>query len=125
MKMQKEFVPYELALELKALGFNESCFGVYSEFDKTRVYEEQFIFEGLKVPAPTFSQAFRWFREKYNLFSVCFPQLDIWVIEIKQLGGMEGNPVIQGYPDLEYNTYEQAELACLIKLIQIIKDGNK
>ena len=28
--MEKEFIPYELALELKELGFNEECFGWYS-----------------------------------------------------------------------------------------------
>ena len=25
--MEKEFVPYDLALELKELGFDETCFG--------------------------------------------------------------------------------------------------
>jgi hypothetical protein len=27
--MEKEFVPYELALKLKKLGFDEPCFGLY------------------------------------------------------------------------------------------------
>lgn len=27
--MEKEFVPYQESLELKELGFNEPCFGVY------------------------------------------------------------------------------------------------
>ena len=29
--MEKEFVPYELALRMKALGFDEPCFGYYDE----------------------------------------------------------------------------------------------
>jgi hypothetical protein len=27
--MEKEFIPYNLALELKDLGFDEPCFGYY------------------------------------------------------------------------------------------------
>ena len=132
--MQKEFIPYELTLEIKALGFNESCFGVYSEFDKTRVYDEQYIVEGLKVPAPTFSQCFRWFREKYGL-KISFTywngyngfitrgayKYECYIIPENDMSitvrGEKGN--------VYFNTYEEAELACLIKLIQIVKDGNK
>ncbi len=29
--MNKEFIPYEQALELKELGFDEPCFGCYDE----------------------------------------------------------------------------------------------
>jgi hypothetical protein len=120
--MSKEFVPYEEALTLKELGFETSCFAVYSEHDKTRVYEEISIVEGLKIQAPLYQQAFRWFREKYNLYSVCFPQLDEWIIEIKELKGFKGNPAVIGYPDLEYTSYEEAELACLRQLIEIVKN---
>jgi len=69
--MQEKFVPYEFALELKELGFDEECFAVYSEHDKTRVYDESFIKEGLKIQAPTWQDAFDWFDKTYGLFS-CF-----------------------------------------------------
>jgi hypothetical protein len=29
--MEKEFVPYEIALKLKELGFNEKCYGYYTK----------------------------------------------------------------------------------------------
>jgi len=32
--MNKEFIPYEQALELKELGFDEPCFGCYDEIKK-------------------------------------------------------------------------------------------
>jgi hypothetical protein len=32
--MKKEFVPYEHALELKLLGFDEPCFAIWSGFDE-------------------------------------------------------------------------------------------
>lgn len=116
---EKDFVPYEQAKELKELGFNESCSAYYHTDKSLRTISEGWLNE--KCSAPTYSQAFRFFRDKHNLFSVCYPQLDEWVIEIKKLGGIEGNPVIQGYPDLDYQTYEEAELACLKKLIELVK----
>lgn len=32
--MEKEFVPYTLALEMKSIGFNEACFGFYDDISK-------------------------------------------------------------------------------------------
>ena len=61
-----EFVPYELALELKQLGFDEPCFGVYATKDgyvRKSAYDEN-------GDAPTYSQAFRWFREKSGLVGI-------------------------------------------------------
>jgi hypothetical protein len=122
--MNREFVPYTEALALKELGFDELCFGYYNidpqlknpAFNMVKPFEHIWC-----LPAPLYQQVFRWFREKHNLYSVCFPELDKWVIEIKELKGFEGNPAVIGYPDLEYTSYEEAELACLIKLIELVK----
>jgi len=114
--MNKEFVSYEQALALKELGFDESCFAVYSEHDKTRVYDESAIREGLKIQAPLYQQAFRWFREKYGIFN---PQRLIF----ETLGGKYGlqshdeHDQVDGY----FDTYEEAELSCLNKLIEIVE----
>jgi hypothetical protein len=62
--MNKEFVTYEIALELKELGFNEPCFGVYATKDgyvRKSAYDEN-------GDAPLYQQAFRWFEEKYSYF---------------------------------------------------------
>jgi hypothetical protein len=76
--MEKEFVPYELAVKLKELGFDEPCVGYYHlnegytkgyafcYFNEPKRYESDSA-----VLTPTFSQAFRWFREKHNI--------DAWV----------------------------------------------
>jgi len=119
--MTKEFVPYELAVKLKALGFNEPCFGYYLE-DGTWVpasYSE----EGTVYPsntdllpewsaAPTYQQAFRWFREKYALCIVIKP------IDDKKLE-LGYNLLKNGLMMGSYLTYEEAELACLIKLTEL------
>jgi hypothetical protein len=103
--MQKEFIPYEQALELKELGFDEYCFTTAFGIDITLESD---------IKMPLYQQAFRWFREKYQLCIVIKP------IDDKKL-------------DLGYNltkncliisahlTYESAELACLKKLIEIVK----
>jgi hypothetical protein len=92
--MQKEFIPYEQALALKELGFDESCFAIWSGIDElnfsitdtVRLYSSAFSINGtqsskfyindfnsLRVAAPTFSQAFRWFREKYPNIEFSLP----------------------------------------------------
>jgi hypothetical protein len=122
--MNKDFVPHEESLELKELGFNEPCFAVYSEHDKTRVYEESSIVEGLKIQAPLYQQTFRWFREKHDLLSDVGISANRkndtkkWMYSIIYL---DKNTYI--YSEETYNTYEEAELACLKKLIEIVKNN--
>ena len=62
--MENEFVPYELALELKQLGFNEPCIRGWS-MDKQVFYHPD---SDVILDNPTFSQAFRWFRDNHNLY---------------------------------------------------------
>lgn len=112
--MNKEFVPYELAVKLKAIGFNEECFGAYHNENYLDLESEEYDYS-YAVKAPIFSQAFRWFREEHGHNGVvegCKKHGFEWCI----------------FPDMEYyikppnnfNTYEEAELACLDKLIDII-----
>ncbi len=60
--MEKEFVPYELALRLGSLGFDEPCIAWYVSksygLEYGKVIKPDLIKEA--VLAPLFSQAFRW-----------------------------------------------------------------
>jgi hypothetical protein len=133
--MQKEFVPYELALRMKQLGFdNVPCLAIwynvpelddYEFFDFSdhfsyQHYETQYYAnKGFKdaVLAPTFSQAFRWFTEKYKLHNGIVPYYDYYYYLIKDfINGEEYRS-----NDLVECTYEEAELACLEKLIEIVE----
>jgi hypothetical protein len=128
--MEKEFIPYEQALALKELGFNEPCFARY-EYIRN---ELQFPFWNPKnhnqktgnginyqfISAPLYQQAFRWFREKYDITS--FIQRfegDVFDYEINSYIFEEETDFGDGY----FDTYEEAELACLKKLIEIIKEN--
>lgn len=134
--MNKEFIPYELALELKELGFDEPCFGNYKKTHKE--LEKSFYchnsdyvdYNEAYIAAPLYQQAFRWFREKqyYSEITTECTQADgsigfswriwkPWLIE-------EWSPE-NGNDEWSYKTYEEAEQACLIKLIEIVKEKKK
>ena len=125
--MTKEFIPYEQALALKELGFDEPCFAIHSINLMTENEDWELKIGGIwtnhelvdSIKAPTFSQAFRWFREKYGYY------YEIFVDDDKTFGflisyfleiGRANKPIQR-----KYATYEEAELECLIKLIEIVK----
>ena len=116
--MNKEFIPYKQALELKELGFDGLCFGVYYTKDgDVRKCGGNEIGD-----APTYSQAFRWFREKYQLYHVInmFGDWDKPQYSYIVSGKTMGNPHMWHYEKVD--SYEQAEHICLNKLIEIIKN---
>jgi hypothetical protein len=145
--MEKEFVPYELALRMKQLGFDGSCFAIWSGFDEQnfsitdtiRLYSSGFRINGtqsskfyindfnsLRVAAPTYSQAFRWFRKRCSIHCEITQTTDweedneSWnfVIYKYRLGNNDG----MKDSDVDFNTYEEAELECLKKLIEIVEN---
>jgi hypothetical protein len=145
-KMQKDFVPYEPALELKELGFDEPCFGFYeSTYGKDKViidnsglitnsnFSKVFNETRFRLVTPTYSQAFRWFREKYDL-KISFPYWNGFNKMIPEDLGRDkyeimiipNNHRTISVRNLKgriwFDTYEEAELACLRKLIQIVKE---
>ena len=118
--MKTEFVPYELSLRLKALGFDEPCFATWS--GETLDMLLQIPSDDYFTKAPTFSQAFRFFREKYNLFHSTNYQDDnsgpgCFDYEILN---KRGKTQVED-DGSEFKTYEEAELACLIRLIEIVE----
>jgi|LakMenEpi03Aug12_release.lakeMendotaPanAssembly.Ray.scaffolds.fasta_scaffold943066_2 hypothetical protein len=124
--MKNEFIPYEKALELKELGFDERCLAFYNgKFLESTDYD----FDngtskdiGLCIVAPTFSQAFRWFREKYKLVAL----IDIGMHEFSYKIFKNEKSITPFKEYLDYNgTYEEAELECLKKLIEIVNTKEK
>lgn len=107
--MEKEFIPYEQALALKELGFDEPCFSYY--YNRELSFGARTSY-GEVLEAPTFSQAFRWFREKYGIFS------SVWCFETEQKFFIEFG---FGIHKFEVNNKEEAELECLKKLIEIVR----
>jgi hypothetical protein len=142
--MNKEFVPYEESLTLKELGFDEPCIAFY--YNKTKFLKlgdnpdylinkrkASYVFGNEEYDvtlAPLYQQAFRWFREKYNLrgfigFRPNIKQFDCHIYDMS----LSGKEYVKQRTMEEYNkdpkvgTYEEAELACLKKLIEIVKNN--
>ena len=127
--MEKEFIPYEQALELKELGFDEPCF---MQYDKNGLVENVFgrfrnSYFNLadQVSTPTFSQAFRWFRKEHYIHCEISETTDweedneSWTFIIYKYKLGDNDAMKRSITD--YKTYEEAELACLQKLIEIVK----
>lgn len=137
--MKKQFIPYELALELKELGFDEECFGSYQVYQNK---VEDFITlcpttrgEGWRnsegeearklldseyyISVALWQQAFDWFREKYELCSEVYYLNDYYWFDLEHINFGESYR-----NNGKYLTYEEARLECLKKLIEILKNEN-
>jgi hypothetical protein len=114
--MEKEFIPYKQALALKKLGFDEPCLGCYYK-DKTFAYHPD---SDVFANAPTFSQAFRWFREKYKIecYVNCYWSEEDSSKRTYYANYNYGSDIFFTIKT-EFSSYEEAELECLKKLIEI------
>lgn len=123
--MEEEFISYPEAFELKQLGFDKPCLGYYN-------CERDFVFVqgktqylACEVPAPAYSQAFRWFREKYRIFSkinvdqTMEPKFCYSICRFIEGDQFDWETIVYN-SDLEY-THEKAELSCLLETIKIVK----
>lgn len=143
----ENFIPYEESIALKQLGFNEECLcSMYTDipFNKTagnpiktlrigcgdkdtdaiNISETQKFansnYADYFIAVPLYQQAFKFFREKYEFYPHFFSKENgsfVWCIR------WYVTEVQQDTPYLEARTYEEAELACLRKLIEIAKQS--
>ena len=121
-EINNEFVPHAESLLLKEIGFNAPCLIVYSEKGERSPFSNFFV-RNSNVPSfatgPTYRQAFKWFRDEHRIHShVKYTDASskmYYTIEITSyLPFMLGKYV-------EYETHEEAELICLQKLIEMVK----
>ena len=122
--MEEEYLDYDESLGLQEIGFDEPCFAYYitdeisdKKFFRFRGMEEDFrrrnssfkTLPGL-ICAPLYQQAFKWFRKNHDLRN--------W---IESIDTNHKAVIVNHYGEM-FNTYEEAELACLKKLIKIVKE---
>jgi hypothetical protein len=94
--------------ELKKLGYIHYSATTIEELDDLPLNSAERVSEQALV--------LRWFREKYALDSYIRPNVVIDVPKTYQFN------IDDNTDDIWYGTYEEAELACLIKLISIVKE---
>ena len=131
--MNKDYIPYEQAFELRKIGYDDECTMYYAPghpegfylVDATPLTNSHWLFtaddqERRKVmcTAPLYQQAFRWFREEHG-----------WVGGIRKLSSMGNNKIVgEFYKDDDNSfimfgeTYEECELRALKYLIELFKN---
>lgn len=127
--MEKEFVSYEQAVTLKELGAGFQYIAWYLPNNPMLILHPAAM-TTTDIPAPLKQQVFRWFREKYNLSPI------IWSAKINQV--FYGYDIIHikkqklvinntelGGGDCDYSIYEEAENACIDKLLELAKQQDK
>ena len=139
--LENEVVTYELALEMKALGFNEDTICLFNSHlhlkgqiisGNNGDYIDNDKFDN-RLLAPTYRQAFRWFRKKYKLNGevTYLPNIEKYVIIISDMrikpkdlskGENLRRSVKVTNNFAQYDIYEEAELVCLKKLIEVVKN---
>jgi hypothetical protein len=130
--LEKEFVPYEIARQMYLYGYDEPCFAHYSSaFAGHESYliigslvRQQEEYYNQLCSAPLKQQAFRWFKEKYQLNGIInyYPNVKKWDCSAYSLllSGMEYVKLRNEEDRLtKYDTYEEAELESLKKLIEL------
>ena len=125
--MEKHFVTYNQSLALKELGYDEPCMGKYDtkQGDEwlINIYSGhlniQFSDKNKACIAPLKSQVFEWGRKNHSIHGiVSYYGKGQWNIEILDY---KGNELIQ-IEDNTFWSYDEAESACIDKLIEIVKN---
>lgn len=147
--MEYLFVPYDLALKLKKLGFNETCLAHYNNIFPdgiTRLNlgvtnkgtliqnytkEGDIVISNDYVLAPLWQQVFDWFRinhEAVAIISTSHRTLNNWddskpLYEVVYVHSLMIRGLVDKYKLVIYKSYEEAREGCLVKLIELCKKG--
>ena len=130
--MKNEFVTYEQAVKLKGLGFDEKCMSFYAplepprltciafkdgQLDYSKVKNSHKLMGNGRVTAPLKQQVFRWFREKFNIDSHIEKYLS-------SEDAIEYFFMANDKESVNFDTYEEANFACINYLVSLIEAKN-
>ena len=116
-EMESLFCPYKQSLALKELRFEEPCMRGWDKNGKIWYHPDSDIV----LDNPTFSQAFRFFREKYGLHYIICKNIQMDGYGYREVILI---PYMEENENTIFKTYEEAEVECLVKLIEIVKKQN-
>lgn len=131
--MKEQFVPYDLSLKLKELGFDEECLGYYLNEDLAEILEIEELLcidekhyqkssaLGKVCSAPLWQQVFKWFRDKHKLSGEVYYLDGGWHFDIDSL--INGWSQYTSPPKRPFETFESAQEAVVCKLIKMLDNG--
>ena len=129
--LEEEFVPNDLALAMREIGFDEPCLKYKWNdeksakwmsqtsrptcFHKQNLWTENDLFT---ISIPTYSQCFKWFKERKMLGLINpIDDWNSWSFSILSEDCM--SPFFEMSQGLEYKSFEEAQLECLKQLIKL------
>jgi len=119
--LEKEFIPYQQSIDMRELGFDEPCL-----IKDTEQGEDFAVYYVHQNGRPTFSQAFRFFRENYklhqNIEQHCGEKFYFNIKDMVHPRRWDEYPAKILETFNESDSQEKAELECLKKLIEIVKN---
>ena len=132
--MEKEFITYKQALVLKEIGYVDySWFGMECSLykaDGKHTFYANGVGDETYISAPLKQQAFRWFRDKHQLFYTietnCSQLSSEWGFDYT-IFDKENDKWLSTEPqncppgETTYKTYEETESGCINKLIEMVK----
>lgn len=136
---QEDFVSFEQAQKLKALGFIEETTHYYDgdgTFEEQRIYIEpsldgrsisvSYVIDGgynkyysMSFDAPTLSQACKWLRSKDILIHILPKSNNKYMTQVWEISTYEILETLRG----EFDTYEQAQSAGIDVALELLKKG--
>ena len=135
--MEKEFIPYEEALTMKELGFDDDCLGYYVGKDREIFLSNEHVPLPIKPSmtskvmfrAPLYQQAFKWFKTNYNLFfSTNFMGYESYYVafhldteDYRHENMMLKNACYSEIVDI--HNYDNINLEIVRELIRLVKSG--
>ena len=112
--MKKQFIPYEMSVKLKELGFNEKCFDVHSDVKSVGMFRNS---PRDRTPKILWQQAFDFFMTENNIIVVIDRSFGYSYSIHKDTHQFE---LIE--KEGTFGSYEDARLACLEKLIELVEN---
>ncbi len=130
----EQFVPYELTLKLKDLGFDEKCFAFYQEeyaekipvmvddeyeysITSFRTYKNSEIHTQY-TGALLWQQAFDWFTKNFDLYANIERTYTTGIYIYEYF-------IDKNNQEFGFSSYGEARLACLKKLIEFAESGEQ
>lgn len=139
--MNEDYVSYELAVKLKAAGFDEPCIAQWTcepDGKPILVGSTAFVFDnaqlkGRDVTAPLLYQAQKWLREKWDWHIDVSPTADCsldadgqvceewnyWAFDIMHV--ISTRRIVESTD--QYGSYEEALSAGISAALELIKEG--
>lgn len=116
------FISFELALQLKDMGFNEPCLALYHAYNKehkmVNIPIQNKFCDKNQISSPLYQQVIDWFRDKHQIYIQPQKQFHNKGFKIGKI--VIGEVSYNGPWNKKYDTYYEALNEGILKGIEIL-----